>query len=120
MNPQMFIRVFKAFFEEKADGVIKVFEKMGVLTKGLLRLTSLYVKDKDNFLVVKLTFKFVFVDSMTIRVYPGMAQDMELVQKSSSCFCRSPRDLFWIYSTPNTSNLYPTCTIFWCLIDKHL
>ena len=51
MNPQMFIRVFKAFFEEKADEVIKVFEKMGVLTKGLLRLTSLYVKDKDNFLV---------------------------------------------------------------------
>ena len=51
MSPQMFIRVFKAFFEEKADEVIKVFEKMGVLTKGLLRLTSLYVKDKDNFLV---------------------------------------------------------------------
>ena len=51
MNPQMFVRVFKAFFEEKADEVIKVFEKMGVLTKGLLRLTSLYVKDKDNFLV---------------------------------------------------------------------
>jgi hypothetical protein len=53
MKPKMLINVISAFFEEKADEVIKMFEKVGILTKGLLRLTSLYVKDKDTFLIPK-------------------------------------------------------------------
>ena len=37
--------------EEKAEGMIKIFEDTGWMNKAFLILTSLYVKDKDNFML---------------------------------------------------------------------
>ena len=34
--------------EEKAEGMIKIFEDTGLMNKAFLILTSLYIKDKDN------------------------------------------------------------------------
>ena len=44
--------------EEKADGMEKsgmekAFEESGLLTKPILLLTCLYVRDKENFLIPK-------------------------------------------------------------------
>ena len=37
--------------EEKAEGMKKIFEDTGWMNKAFLILTSLYVKDKDNFFI---------------------------------------------------------------------
>ena len=34
--------------EEKAEGMIKIFEDTGLMNKAFLILISVYVKDKDN------------------------------------------------------------------------
>ena len=39
--------------EEKANHLIKTLEEIGAFNKTILILTSLYAKDKDNFLIPK-------------------------------------------------------------------
>ena len=52
-KPETFINLFRKMCgEEKAEGMMKVF-KQGLFCKSFLILTSMYVKDKDNFLLVK-------------------------------------------------------------------
>ena len=51
--PQKYQALLTKFFgEEKADDFLKIFER-GCIVQPVLILTSLYVKDKDNFLLVK-------------------------------------------------------------------
>ena len=52
-KPEPFINSFKGIFgEEKAKGLKKLFDQ-GLFNKCFLILTSLYVRDKENFLLVK-------------------------------------------------------------------
>ena len=52
-TPQKYQALLTKFFgEEKADDFLKIFER-GCIVQPVLILTSLYVKDKDNFLLVK-------------------------------------------------------------------
>ena len=52
-TPQKYQALLTKFFgEEKADDFLKIFER-GCIVQPVLILTSLYVRDKDNFLLVK-------------------------------------------------------------------
>ena len=52
-KPESFINQFKGIFgEEKAEGMMKLIS-LGLFNKCFLILTSLYVRDKENFLLVK-------------------------------------------------------------------
>ena len=52
-TPQKYQALLTKFFgEEKADDFLKIFER-GCIVQPVLILTSLYVKNKDNFLLVK-------------------------------------------------------------------
>ena len=52
-KPEPFMNSFKGIFgEEKAEGMVKLFDQ-GLFNKCFLILTSLYVRDKENFLLVK-------------------------------------------------------------------
>ena len=52
-KPEPFLNSFKGIFgEEKAKGMMKLFDQ-GPFNKCFLILTSLYVRDKENFLLVK-------------------------------------------------------------------
>ena len=52
-KPETFINQFKGIFgEEKAEGMMKLIS-LGLFNKCFLILTSLYVRDKENFLLVK-------------------------------------------------------------------
>ena len=54
MKPKTFMKFMTTISgEEKADGMVKVFEETGLMTKPILLLTCLYVKDKENFLIPK-------------------------------------------------------------------
>ena len=48
-NPKMMRTLAKKVYGEKAENFIKLGEELCI--KPLLCLTSLYVKDKDNFLI---------------------------------------------------------------------
>ena len=52
-KPESFMNQFKGIFgEEKAEGMMKLMS-LGLFNKCFLILTSLYVRDKENFLLVK-------------------------------------------------------------------
>ena len=52
-KPEPFLNSFKGIFgEEKSKGMIKLFDQ-GLFNKTFLILTSLYVRDKERFLLVK-------------------------------------------------------------------
>ena len=52
MSPASFKKLFTGISgKEKADHLIKTLEDTGAMNKTTLILTSLYAKDKDNFLV---------------------------------------------------------------------
>ena len=53
MKPSSLQKMFGVMSgEEKAKDLIAIFER-GLLIRPVLVLTSLYVKDKENFLIVK-------------------------------------------------------------------
>ena len=53
VKPETFEKMIKSVMgEEKAQDFLKLIEN-GMFVKPMLVLTSLYVKDKDNFLIVK-------------------------------------------------------------------
>ena len=53
MNPAKMIQFLKNFSgEEKTDGFMKLLEQ-GMMYKPFILATSLYVKNKDDFMVVK-------------------------------------------------------------------
>ena len=52
MKPKTALKMFSKGFDEKGDDVIKMLEEVGLYNQ-ILCLTSLYVKDKDNFLMSK-------------------------------------------------------------------
>ena len=53
MNPAKMIQFLKNFSgEEKTDGFMKLLEQ-GMMSKPFILVTSLYVKNKDDFMVVK-------------------------------------------------------------------
>ena len=53
MNPAKMIQFLKNFSgEEKTDGFMKLLEQ-GMMSKPFILATSLYVKNKDDFMVVK-------------------------------------------------------------------
>ena len=52
-KPEPFMNSFKGIFgKEKAEGMVKLFDQ-GLFNKTFLILTSLYVRDKEKFLLVK-------------------------------------------------------------------
>jgi hypothetical protein len=52
-KPESIINLFKNFAgEEKAEGFMKLLAK-GMFSKSFLIMTSLYVRDKESFLLVK-------------------------------------------------------------------
>ena len=55
MKPNTMVKFWTSISgdEEKADQWQKMFEDTGVMTKPILLLTCLYVKDKENFLIPK-------------------------------------------------------------------
>ena len=53
MNPAKMIQFLKNFSgEEKTDGFMKLLEQ-GMMSKPFILATSLYVKNKDDFMVAK-------------------------------------------------------------------
>ena len=53
IKPESIINLFKNFAgEEKMKGFMKVLDK-GLFSKSFLIMTSLYVRDKESFLLVK-------------------------------------------------------------------
>ena len=52
MKPQTVLKLFSKVVGERGDDGIKMLEKIGFYNQ-ILCLTSLYVKDKDNFLMSK-------------------------------------------------------------------
>jgi len=54
MKPKTFMKMMTTISgEEKAENMRKIFEETGWMNKVFLLLTSLYVHDKDNFLIPK-------------------------------------------------------------------
>ena len=54
MKPKTFMKMMTTISgEEKAENMKKIFEETGWMNKFFLLLTSLYVHDKDNFLIPK-------------------------------------------------------------------
>ena len=61
MKPETFmLTMCKISKEEKAEGMKKIFEETGWMNKAFLILTSLYVKDKDNFFINSQLIFFLF------------------------------------------------------------
>ena len=53
-KPKSIINMFKKFYgEEKAKDFMKLLANHGLLSKSFLIMTSLYVRDKESFLLVK-------------------------------------------------------------------